>query len=278
MPTQSIPGRKDSAGYGAAGPRIEGKTQCRCYEWPAGEADETTRVLQVGHSGCMSGPLRQQMVAALKGAGLIRTVALEEAMLQVPRHLFVPGVDLPTAYRDDAVLVKRGKDGSPISSASQPTIVATMLEQLAVAPGHRVLEVGTGTGYNAALLATLVGADGHVTTVELEPDLAEAARHRLDQIGLPGVEVAVGDGRHGHSAGAPYDRVIITAGVREIAAAWTDQLTEGGRLVVPLVDEDGVGTIVGFQKVEREMERLGETPCGFLPLREPHESSGATHA
>ena len=217
----------------------------------------------------MSGLLRQQMVAALKDAGLIRTVAVEQAMLQVPRHLFVPDVDLPTAYRDDAVLVKCGKDGSPISSASQPTIVATMLEQLAVALGHRVLEVGTGTGYNAALLASLVGADGHVTTVELEPDLAEAARHRLDQIGLPGVEVAAGDGRHGHPAGAPYDRVIITAGARQIAAAWTDQLADGGRLVVPLVDEDGVGTIVVFQKTESEMERLGETPCGFLPLREP---------
>jgi protein-L-isoaspartate(D-aspartate) O-methyltransferase len=218
------------------------------------------------------------MVAALKNAGLIRTIAVEEAMLLVPRHLFVPDVDLPTAYRDDAVLVKRDRDGSPISSASQPTIVATMLEQLAVAPGHRVLEVGTGTGYNAALLATLAGVDGHVTTVELEPDLAEAAKLRLDQVGLLGVEVAVGDGRQGHPARAPFDRVITTAGARELAVAWTDQLKDGGRLVVPLVNEEGVGTIVVFQKVEREMARLGETPCGFLPLRGRHDSPDGTHA
>ena len=148
-------------------------------------------------------------------------------MGQVPRHLFVPQINARAAYIDQPVMAKRAKDGSPISTASQPTIVATMLEQLQVAPGHRVLEVGTGTGYNAALLGALCGPSGVVVTIELEPDLAERAAQVLARLGLDQVQVVVGDGRDGYPPQEPYDRIIVHGGrtrncttVVEAVARW----------------------------------------------------------
>ena len=143
-------------------------------------------------------------------------------MAQIPRHLFVPQIDVYAAYLDQAVMVKHAKDGSAISSASQPMIVATMLEQLQVSPGHHVLEIGTGSGYNAALLGALCGSSGGVVTVELEPDLAERAAQILADLGYDQVQVVVGDGREGYSPQEPYDRFIVTAGASEVAIAWSE--------------------------------------------------------
>jgi protein-L-isoaspartate(D-aspartate) O-methyltransferase len=223
-----------------------------------------------------AGDLRARMVDDLQAAGTVRTSAVDKAMRQIPRHLFLPDVDLRTAYRDDAVMTKHATDGSPISSVSQPTIVAIMLEQLDIQPGQQVLEVGTGSGYNAALLAVITGATGHVVTIELEHDLAESARQRILGLGLSNVEVVVGDGRDGCAAQAPYHRVIITAGAQQVALAWTDELAEEGKLVAPLVDQAGVGTIVVFQKTKGAMVRKGDTPCGFLPLRQQPASTGSS--
>jgi protein-L-isoaspartate(D-aspartate) O-methyltransferase len=211
--------------------------------------------------------LRRQMVSRLKRAGVLITPAVQEAMGSVPRDLFVPQVEVQSAYLDHAVMVKHGNDGSPISSASQPTIVAIMLEQLQVRPGHRVLEIGTGTGYNAALLAALVGDGGYLVSIELEPDLAERAGDLLSRLGYA-VEVVVGDGREGYSQQAPYDRVIVTTGAYEVARPWSTQLVNGGRMVVPIVDHHGVGSIVVFEKAGGELVRGAEIPCAFLPIRD----------
>jgi protein-L-isoaspartate(D-aspartate) O-methyltransferase len=210
---------------------------------------------------------RLQMVRRLRRAGVIVDPAVEAAMLQVPRHRFVPHVDVCAAYRDEAVMVKHARSGAPISSLSQPTIVATMLERLQVTPGHHVLEVGSGTGYNAALLSVLAGQDGGVVTVELEPDLAERATRTLAVTGYGRVHVHSGDGRDGYAPRAPYDRVIVTTGARAVSETWIGQLAEGGRLVVPLVDHRGVGVIVVFEVVEGELLRSTGAACGFIPLR-----------
>ena len=212
--------------------------------------------------------LRAQMVARLIDAGVVVTASVAEALQHVPRHLFVPQVDAHGAYLDEAVMVKHADDGSPISSASQPTMVAIMLERLQVASGHRVLEVGTGTGYNAALLAALAGDDGYVVSVELERDLADAALRSLAGFGQHRIEVVIGDGREGCLRRAPYDRVIVTTGATRVAWSWRDQLASGGRLVVPLVNYSGAGSVVVFDKIDGGLVRVAEDPCGFLPIRD----------
>jgi protein-L-isoaspartate(D-aspartate) O-methyltransferase len=130
----------------------------------------------------------------------------------VPRHLFLPGVDLKTAYAPKPVVTKRADNGTAVSSASSPNLVAEMLEQLDVQPGHRVLEIGAATGINAALLAELVGPTGRVVIIELDDDLAGGARAGLAAAGYPQVEVICGDGALGDPARAPYNRIIVTAG------------------------------------------------------------------
>ena len=193
-------------------------------------------------------------------------------MKQVPRHRFVSHVDLATAYADRAVMVKHAHDGTAISSSSQPTMVAMMLEHLQIVPGHRVLEIGTGTGYNAALLSVLVGEHGSVVSVELEPDLAEQARRLIGEVVSYPVEVVVGDGQDGYPRRAPYDRIVVTAGASEVAEAWRQQLATGGRLVVPIVGRRGAGSVMVFDVVNGNLVRRAAIPCGFVPMRHVPDS------
>ncbi|MGI9002329.1 MAG: methyltransferase domain-containing protein [Pseudonocardia sp.] len=120
----------------------------------------------------------------------------------------------------------------PTSSASGPVIVAVMLAALDAHEGHRVLEIGTGTGYNAALLAHRLGAE-QVTSIEIDPDIATHARKVLSDTGFGAVAVATGDGAHGYPAGAPYDRVIATAAANRIPYPWVAQTRPGGRILLP---------------------------------------------
>src|SRR5262249_39415152 len=129
------------------------------------------------------------------------------------------------------------------------------------------LEIGTGTGYNSALLAALTGPEGTVVSVELEPDLAARAAAVLANVCGMRIQVVTGDGRDGYSAGSPYDRVIVTSGARAIAGPWKEQLIDDGRLVVPIVDESGAGSIGTFDKVNGELVCRAQIPCGFLLMR-----------
>ena len=130
--------------------------------------------------------LRAALIAQLEREGALHDAAVRAAMLAVPRHAFLPTEPLERAYANDAIATKFA-DGVSISSASQPAIVALMLEQLALAPGMNVLEIGAGTGYNAALMRTLVGPGGRITTVDIDADITDAAQGHLAAIGITDV-------------------------------------------------------------------------------------------
>lgn len=209
--------------------------------------------------------LRARLVAQLRQASVLHDEAVERALLRVPRHVFLPQVSLAQAYADLAVPT-RWENGLPVSSASQPAIVALMLEQLQLAPGMRVLEIGAGTGYNAALLAELVGPTGHVTTIDIDPQIAEEARTHLAAAGYPSVHALAGDGCDGWAEGEPYDRVILTVGASDVSLAWFEQLADNGLLVLPLVLR-GVEASVAFRKRWGRLKSESITPCAFMRLR-----------
>lgn len=226
-------------------------------------------------SGYEAQQLRTRLVRGLRSSGVIRSEAVETAMLAVPRHRFIPEAPLRTAYADDVYVTKRDSDGEALSSASQPAIVAEMLEQLDVQPGHRVLEIGAGTGYNAALLDSMVGPGGAVTTVDIDADTVRRARRALDEVGCERVRVVQGDGQLGFADGAPYDRLIATVGTWDLPPAWWDQLAEGGRLVAPLSIR-GCEHSVAFDYFGGVMRSRSIVSCGFMPMRGLGSQEGQT--
>lgn len=173
------------------------------------------------------------LVERLERAGIEMSAPVRDALLAVDRAHFVPAQEVSRAHDDTAVVTRVDHTGSPISSASQPAIVARMLDVLDVVPGSRVLEIGTATGYNAALLKHIVGDRGHVTSVELDPSLADGAEAALRRAGYD-VEVVCGDGTEGVPDRAPFDRVVFTASAWTVSRTLFDQLADGGLLEVPL--------------------------------------------
>ncbi|MEV0734153.1 methyltransferase, FxLD system [Polymorphospora sp. NPDC050346] len=212
--------------------------------------------------------LRHALVDQLLANGTVRTPRVEAALRAVPRHLFLPGTPMAAAYADTPVYTKQAGDGTQISAASQPTIVAMMLEQLQVEPGDKILELGAGTGYNAGLLAHLAGPTGKVTTIDVDDDIVEGARTGLAAAGIGNVDVVCGDGALGHAGGAPYNRVIATVGAFDLPPAWLAQLAPGGRLVVPLRLRGSTARSIAFDidGGGRLQSRTSEL-CSFMPLR-----------
>ncbi|GAA3581967.1 methyltransferase, FxLD system [Kribbella ginsengisoli] len=217
-----------------------------------------------------AGTLRAALADLLVEQGAIHDERVAAAFRLVPRHLFVPLVPLEIAYTDDVVLMKRDETGVAISSVSQPTVVALMLEQADIRPGHRVLEIGSG-GYNAALLAELVGPTGEVTTIDIDEDVTTRARESLDAAGYPDVRVLRTDGEFGGPESAPYDRIIVTVTAWDIAPAWVEQLAPGGRIVVPLRFRAQTRSIA-FDLLEagsrwRSLESRSMIICGFVNMQ-----------
>lgn len=211
--------------------------------------------------------LRAALTDGLRAENIIRTPGVEAAIRATPRHLFLPGVPLEQAYADAPVYTKTDGRGASISAASQPRIVAMMLEQLDVRPGHRVMEAGAGTGYNASLLAALTGDNGRVVTLDVDEDLVDGARKHLATAGVTNVDVILGDGALGCPDGAPYDRIIATVGAYETPTAWLEQLAPDGRLVVPLRLRGAASRSIIFERYDGGWRDQGSELAVFMPLR-----------
>jgi protein-L-isoaspartate(D-aspartate) O-methyltransferase len=199
--------------------------------------------------------LRQQMVDTQIRAREVRSEAVLQAMARVPRHLFVPESLRPYAYEDRPLPIGRGQ------TISQPYIVGYMTDALQLEPAHRVLEIGTGSGYQAAVLADIAT---HVYSIEIVPELAEGARRALTDAGYRNVDVRTGNGYLGWPDRAPFDRIIVTAAPPTIPTALVDQLAVGGIMVVP------VGTdyqeIVVISRTAQGVTEKRTIPVRFVPM------------
>jgi protein-L-isoaspartate(D-aspartate) O-methyltransferase len=221
-----------------------------------------------------SAALRRRLVEELESKGNLTSKAVRRAFLTVPReHFLSPTLSLDEAYANKAIVTRTDAHGAPASSSSQPTIMALMLERLDLAPGMRVLEIGAGTGYNAALLSTIVGTTGSVTSVDLEPDVADGAAAALASRGYQ-VEVATGDGREGWPANAPYDRIVLTASTGSVPRPLFDQLAAGGLLQLPFhLDGPDLQAVVTLRKEGSRLTSVDAVEGGFMVLRDPARRS-----
>ncbi|MGC5042475.1 methyltransferase, FxLD system [Streptomyces albidoflavus] len=210
--------------------------------------------------------LRNTVVDQLKEGGWITSPDVEAAMRKVPRHLAVTEVSLEDAYSTyNAVVTQEDAEGIHTSSVSAPQIQAMQLEQANIQPGNHVLEIGTN-GPNAAYLAELTGPVGQVTTVDIDPAPADRARRFLTATGYTAVNVVVTDGEYGVPDHAPYDAIVVTVGAWDIPPAWTDQLKEGGRLVVPL-SINGLTRTYAFINQDGVLAATSAHVCGFVAMR-----------
>jgi protein-L-isoaspartate(D-aspartate) O-methyltransferase len=196
------------------------------------------------------------MVAEQVAARGVRDRRVLSAMTAVPRHIFVPPRERAAAYEDRPLGLSRGQ------TISQPFMVATMTEALAVRPDERVLEIGTGSGYQTAVLAELAG---EVYTIERDAELALDARELLEELGYGNIRYLVGDGTLGWASQSPFDAILVTAGAPAVPRDLQAQLREGGRLVIPI----GGRTEQELYRVTRRgtaypMDWL--TSCRFVPL------------
>ncbi|MHA7956293.1 methyltransferase, FxLD system [Streptomyces sp. L500] len=210
--------------------------------------------------------LRDKVVDELIEAGEIVSKEVEAVMRRVERHRFAPEASLEDAYHAyNAVITKRNEHGRAVSSVSAPQIQAFMLEQAEAGPGARVLEIGSG-GLNAAYLAELVGEDGEVTTVDIDPQVTDRTARLLAETGYSNVRVVLADAAEGVPAHAPYDVIIVTVGTWDIPTAWIEQLAEGGRLVAPLRMQ-GLTRSVAFQHVGDHLVSTSARICGFVSMQ-----------
>lgn len=199
----------------------------------------------------------EQIATARRG---VRDPRVLEAMRRVPRHAFVPAALQAEAYADRPLPIGFEQ------TISQPYVVAFMTEQLALQPGERVLEIGTGSGYQAAVLAVLAH---EVRSIEIVPELAERASRDLARLGYTNVFVRAGDGYQGWPEAAPFDAIIVTCAPDHVPRPLVDQLREGGRMIIPVGDQ-GSQSLHVLRKAGGRVEERAVLPVRFVPMTGPH--------
>jgi protein-L-isoaspartate(D-aspartate) O-methyltransferase len=243
---------------------IGGKQDLRPHR--IGDSAESDEVLgrDSATNGEVAAAAQAELADHLHASGLA-DAAVEAAFREIPRHTFLPEMEPVQAYQDRAVVIKSDGEGLPVSASTQPTMMAIMLGQLGLAAGHRVLEVGTGSGYNAALIAYVVGKHESVVTIDVVPELIDQARANLAAAGYGSVRVVCGDGAAGVSDHAPYDRIIVTAGAWDLAPQWWAQLGPAGRIVLPLSIR-GIQLSVALETVDDHLVSRSACRCSFIRM------------
>ena len=200
---------------------------------------------------------RERMARAVARNTGIEDERLLAALRRIPRHAFVPAEQSAHAYEDRALPIGEQQ------TISQPSMIALMFDALAPEPNDRALEVGAGSGYAAALLATLVE---RVDAVEILPNLAERARATLSRLGVSNVRIHRGTGERGLRDAAPFDVILVSAGARNVPPALVDQLAPNGRIAIPVGDDDGQHLLIGKRKGTGEVAWDKRMACMFVPL------------
>jgi protein-L-isoaspartate(D-aspartate) O-methyltransferase len=205
---------------------------------------------------------RERLVEKLKIEGHIKTKAVEKAFLETPRELFVPEKLKGYAYVDTPLEIGNGQ------TISAPHMVAIMCEALDLKKGQKILEIGAGSGYHAAIVSKLIGDKGHVYTIERFPSLADNAKKNLEKVGIKNVTVEMGDGSEGLPKYAPYDSIYVTCAAPCIPQPLVEQLKDPGKLLIP------VGQFISkLELVEKKNKKIIEKDlggCAFVPLVGKH--------
>ncbi len=232
----------------------------------------------------------KQFVDELRSRGVFANSDIESAFRHVPRHCFLPNVSLKEVYSDRYVVVGQIRGSRAHSSSTQPSFMAKMLGQLGVDKGQRVLEIGTATGFNAALLSSMLGPQGLVVTIEFDPELVTFAADNLTRFGYTDIPspplihsemplrwlskagsapigLGCGDGWNGVPLSVPFDRLISAIGSCDISPAWIRQTSGDGRLVVPLTLFPNVTLSIAFDRIQNELVSRSIISCSFVPAR-----------
>lgn len=209
----------------------------------------------------MSRGKREKLVQRLEREGYIESSEIYEAFMEVPREKFVPSNLKENAHIDRPLSIGQGQ------TISAPSMIAIMLEALEPKPGHKILEIGAGSGYNAALLGEIVGEEGDVYTIERLESVAETGRKNLDKTGYGRIKVIIGDGTEGYQEESPWDRILVTACAKEVPDPLLEQLKIGGKLAAPVGNHYMSQTLLEIEKTgENETKIHRNGGCAFVPL------------
>lgn len=203
----------------------------------------------------------REMVERLQNLGFLKNPIIIDAFVNVPRHMFVPNEQLPYAYSDQPLPIANE------STISQPETVAVMLEALDPKPGNRILEIGTGSGWQTCLLAYCVGYAGTVISIEIDKTVFKIGKRNIGASGFDNIKVILGDGSEGYSRAAPYDRIIFTAAAPEVPGSVVGQLKVGGRLLIPVSKTSLAQRLIAIDKIsEGYTEEKDFGDFVFVPL------------